>query len=87
MTEADKCLEKYKKQLQEFKTQLRIKPNPNNYPIVDKWNHKALRPHLKEIFDMMERAVDEYIGLMNPEEDITYFKYMATIDDLGKPRF
>lgn len=41
----------------------RLKPNPNHYHIVDKWNYKyVIRPNIHEIFDMIEDAMCEVIS-------------------------
>lgn len=35
-----------------------FKPNPNHYPIIDKWNLKyQYNPHKREIFDIIEKIV------------------------------
>lgn len=40
----------------------KIKPNPNHYPIVDKWNQKYVwNPNKYLIFVFIEKAIDEEI--------------------------
>ena len=36
-----------------------FKPNPNHYPIINKWNLKyQYNPHKIEIFNMIEKLLD-----------------------------
>ena len=43
-----------------------LKPNPNNFKIIDKWNYKyVFKPNRKKIYDLIE----EYI-FQSPEDII-----------------
>lgn len=69
MTLADNYLAKRKEQLQDFFNNLPYKPNPHNYPIVNKWNHKYVyATHRAEIFEMVEETITEYMKLKNADE-------------------
>lgn len=69
MTLADKYLKKRKEQLQVFFNNLPYKPNPHNYPIVNKWNHKYVyAAHRAEIFEMVEETLTEYIRLRDIDQ-------------------
>ena len=39
----------------------KLKPNPNHFIIVDKWNNKVLKPYKYEIFDYINECIDEMI--------------------------
>ena len=59
-------LEQYKKDIIQFKeTKMnKLKPNPNNYPIINKWNIRyVIRPNEHELFKMIENAVDDIISI------------------------
>lgn len=35
------------------------KPNPNHYPIIDKWNYRYVyAPHRAKIFELLESTID-----------------------------
>lgn len=37
----------------------KIKPNPNNYPIIDKWNYKYVyAPNRDNVFKILEEMID-----------------------------
>lgn len=37
----------------------KIKPNPNNYPIIDKWNYKYVyTPNTVNVFKILEEMID-----------------------------
>lgn len=38
-----------------------MKPNPNHYPIIDKWNRRIYNRHKFEVFDFIESLIDERI--------------------------
>ena len=58
----EEIIASYKQKLQNTVLK-RLKPNPDHYPIVNKWNYKyVVRPNLYEIFDIIEEAMDEIIG-------------------------
>lgn len=68
MTEFDKRLDEYKNQLENYLDQLphKPKPNPHHYPIIDHWNYKYVwRPHRHDIFDMVDKALEDLIPLMD----------------------
>ena len=39
----------------------KLKPNPNHFIIVDKWNCKAIKTYKYEIFDYISECIDEMI--------------------------
>lgn len=45
-----------------------IKKNPNNYPIVDKWNNRIFRKNKFAAFHIIEQAVEEQIHEMFQNE-------------------
>lgn len=58
------------------------KPNPFNYPIVDKWNYKYIwKPNMRIIFSFIRLMVDERMkevlndGYYNQFCDIKQFPY------------
>lgn len=57
-----------------------FKPNPNHYPIIDKWNSKyGFMPNRKLIFDKIEELIDERINDIFEE---TLFNKMVTLEDV-----
>jgi len=58
---------------QELKKELKtitknLKPNPNNFRIINKWNYKYIfKPNRKKIYDLIE----EYIFQSPTPKDIT----------------
>ena len=47
-----------------FKTELLsvmsgIKNNPNNFPIIDKYNYKIFQKNKFQVFEIIERAVEQ----------------------------
>lgn len=57
-----------------------FKPNPNHYPIIDKWNYKyGFIPKQKLIFDKIEELIDERINDIFEE---TLFNKMVTLEDV-----
>lgn len=56
--------EKYEKEYKEFLEAQNIffKPNPNHYPIIDKWNCKyKYYPNKEIIFNKLEEIIDAYV--------------------------
>lgn len=48
--------EKLKKELEKITKNL--KPNPNNFIIIDKWNYKyVFKPNRKKIYDLIEEYI------------------------------
>jgi hypothetical protein len=48
---------------EEFKEKcdsLHFKPNPNKFPIIDKYNYKIFQKNKFDIFDLLEKALEEY---------------------------
>ena len=57
-----------------------FKPNPNHYPIIDKWNSKyEFMPNRKLIFDKIEELIDERINDIFEE---TLFNKIVTLEDV-----
>lgn len=57
----EEILADYKQQLQDLIGR-KPKPNPNHYPIINKWNYKYIyKPHKEELFEMMEEAIEEML--------------------------
>ena len=54
-----KTEEEIRQYLSKYTTKL--KPNPNHFIIIDKWNSKVLKPYKHEIFDYISKCVDEAI--------------------------
>ena len=55
MSDVEKIVITYLKALKE-----KTKPNPNHYPIVDKWNQKYVwNPNKYMIFSFLRRVIDE----------------------------
>lgn len=74
---------------QELKKELKIitknlKPNPNNFKIIDRWNYKyVFKPNRKKIYDLIE----EYIFQSPTPKDIIdsiekTFENFADIKDI-----
>ena len=57
-----------------------LKPNPNNYPIIDKWNYKYIYfPNRFKLFKEIEEEVDKEINLFINEEFLNGF---ATLEEI-----
>ena len=59
------------KEFQDFlkENNINYKPNPNKYPIIDKWNYKyQYRPHREIIFKKLEELIDKQIYNLFQEE-------------------
>lgn len=55
MSDVEKIFVTYLKALKE-----KTKPNPNHYPIIDKWNQKYVwNPNKYMIFSFLRRVIDE----------------------------
>ena len=44
----------------------RIKPNPNHYPIIDKWNSRLIGKYSVKIFNVLN---DEIYSIINEQLD------------------
>jgi hypothetical protein len=44
-----------------YKNIIKIKPNPNHFIIIDKWNYRAYKLYADEIFDYISKCIDEMI--------------------------
>ena len=58
----------------------KIKPNPHNYPIVDKWNWRIYSPHRTMLFRYIETVIDQEIKRLMQEN----IKNFVTIEDSFK---
>lgn len=73
----EEILADYKQQLQDLIGR-KPKPNPNHYPIINKWNYKYIyRPHRQEIFETLEKAMDE---LLEPVMEDIIKKHLSSLD-------
>lgn len=66
MTKSERYAE-YSKQFEELRKKYhweRIKPNPNNWPIIKKWNTKYIyNPSGRDLFNLLENAIDTEMRL------------------------
>ena len=78
----EEILADYRQRLQDLIGR-KPKPNPNHYPIINKWNYKYIyRPHRQEIFETLEKAADE---LLEPVMEDTIKKHLSLLDlDFGE---
>ena len=55
------------------------KPNPNNYPIIDKWNYKyVFKPNMNRIFECVERIFN--VGFVsNYKKDISTYADVVNV--------
>ena len=67
--------------LQEFQEITnRLKPNPHNFPIVDKWNYyKVFLPNRNRLFTLMS----DYLENQIPLEVDTMISQLADIKDIN----
>ena len=73
----EEILADYKQRLQDLIGR-KPKPNPNHYPIINKWNYKYIyKPHRQEIFETLEKAVDE---LLEPVMEDIIKKHLSLLD-------
>lgn len=73
----EEILEDYKQRLQDLIGR-KPKPNPNHYPIINKWNYKYIyKPHRQEIFETLEKAADE---LLEPVMEDIIKKHLSSLD-------
>ena len=58
-----------------------LKPNPNNYPIIDKWNYKYVYlPNRFKLFKEIEEEVDKEIFSLFVKEE--FCKRFTTIEEI-----
>ena len=72
-----------------FYDSLKLKPNPNHYRIIDKYNYRIIKPHKSEIFRLIEKVMDEYF-VENMDKMINRFTSdFINISDLkiGNPAY
>ena len=59
-----------------------LKPNPNNYLIIDKWNYKYVYlPNRFKLFEEIEEEIDKEIFNLFANEEIN--KRFVTIKEIG----
>ena len=60
----DEILAEYKQKLNEYKENNmgKLKPNPNNFEIIKKWNYKIYNENKHGLFRIIEEAVDSMIS-------------------------
>jgi hypothetical protein len=56
-----KTEEEIRQHFAQYKNIIKLKPNPNHFIIVDKWNSKVFKPYEREIFDYISECIDEMI--------------------------
>ncbi len=55
----------------------KLKPNPNNYPIVNKWNYKKVYlPNLQKIFELVYDCIDSQVA------NVSMFENFANVKDI-----
>ena len=72
--------EEMKKDFEDFLQEHNIhyKPNPNKYPIIDKWNYKyKVVPNRQLIYNKIEELIDKRIKSLFQEE----FKKILHIEE------
>lgn len=58
-----------------------LKPNPNNYPIIDKWNYKYVYfPNRFKLFEEIEKEIDKAIFNLFAKEE--FYKRLITIKEI-----
>lgn len=58
-----------------------LKSNPNNYPIIDKWNYKYIYlPNRFKLFEEIEEEIDKAIFSSFVKEE--FYKRFATIKEI-----
>jgi hypothetical protein len=56
-----KTEEEIRQHFAQYKNIIKLKPNPNHFIIVDKYNRREFKTHEHEIFDYISKCVDEMI--------------------------
>lgn len=70
--------QKLKKELETITKNL--KPNPNNFRIIDKWNYKyVFKPNRKKIYNLIEEYISSPENMINSIERI--FENFVDIKD------
>ena len=58
-----------------------LKPNPNSYPIIDKWNYKYIYlPNRFKLFKEIEEEIDKTIFSLLVKEE--FYKRLTTIKEV-----
>ena len=60
----------------------KIKPNPYNWPIIDKWNRKEYNKIKYEVFDVIEATVDKIMQDKLPEVMEEEFSEFVDVKDI-----
>ena len=66
---------------------LHFKQNPQKFPIIDKYNYRIYQKNKFDIFNLLEKAVEEYITENADNIIKEYTKDFAQINilDVGRP--
>lgn len=57
----------------------KLKPNPNNYLIVNKWNYKKVYlPNSQKIFELVSDCIDSQQSVAN----VSMFENFANVKDI-----
>lgn len=72
------------KEFQDFlkENNINYKPNPNKYPIIDKWNYKyQYKPNQRIIYEKIEELIDKHIDSVFQEAMNRMFNMEVNTDD------
>lgn len=77
-------MSKMQKEFEDFlkENNINYKPNPNKYPIIDKWNYKyQYIPHREIIYKKLEELIEKQIYSMFQKEINRILHIEVNVDD------